>query len=218
MNGTTKTKVVKIRPLEGYTALSDADIVHRGMAVVTGLTGNSNFTTLPVDLATLKAAVESLNTLISEALDGSKKVITQKNKQRETVIKMLRLLARYVEVNCDNDMAKFTSSGFVAASTEKAPPAPLAIPVIRSIDHGDISGELVIQVQPVPKALSYDIRYGVVVNGGPPSSWTTKTVSKTRPPVGLQGLTPGTVYAFQVRAQGKLGYTDWTDSKTCMCT
>ena len=85
MNGTTKTKVVKIKPLEGYTSMSDADVVHRGTAVVTGLTGNSNFTTLPVDLATLKAAVESLNTLISEALAGSKKVITQKNKQREAL-------------------------------------------------------------------------------------------------------------------------------------
>src|ERR1043166_4133576 len=170
MNGTTKTKVVKIKPLEGYTSMSDADVVHRGTSVVTGLTGNSDFTTLPVDLATLKAAVESLNNLISEALDGSRKMIAQKNKQRETVIKMLRLLSRYVEVNCDNDMAKFTSSGFVAASTEKAPPAPLPTPVIRSVDHGDISGELVIQIQPVPKALSYDIRYGVVVNGGLPSS------------------------------------------------
>jgi hypothetical protein len=31
-----------IKPLEGYTAMSDADVVARGMAVETGLTGNSD--------------------------------------------------------------------------------------------------------------------------------------------------------------------------------
>ena len=33
----------------------------------------------------------------------------------------------------------------------------------------------------------------------------------------VAGLTTGTVYAFQVRAFGVAGYTDWTDSTTCMC-
>jgi hypothetical protein len=154
----TKTKVVKIRPLEGYSTMTDADVIQRGTAVVTGLTGNSNFQGLPVDPAALKADVDSLSTLVSEALDGSKKVIAQKDKQREIVIKKLRLLGRYVEVNCDGDMAKFTSSGFVPASTAKTPPAPLPLPVIKSVDHGAISGELVIRVHAVPKALSYDIR------------------------------------------------------------
>jgi hypothetical protein len=211
------TKVKKIRPLEGYANMSDVDVVTRGTSVVTGMTGNSNLQNPPVDLAALKADVDSLSTLLSEAADGSKKVIAQKNKQREVVIKKLRLLGRFVEIACDGDSAIFTSSGFLAASTTKVPPAPLPLPVIRGVVRGAVSGELVIQVQSIPKALNYDIRYGVVVNGGPPSSWTSKTVPAVRPPVGFQSLTPGTIYAFQVRAYGKLGYTDWTDSTTCMC-
>ena len=59
---------------------------------------------------------------------------------------------------------------------------------------------------------------GVQVNGAAPSSWTSKVATKVKPPVGFQGLIPGTVYAFQVRALGKVGYTDWTDSATCMRT
>ena len=51
-----KNKLIK--PLEGYTAMSDDDVVSRGTAVVTGLTGNTHFTTLPVDLVTLKANVD----------------------------------------------------------------------------------------------------------------------------------------------------------------
>src|SRR5215467_15349604 len=140
-----------IKPLEGYTAMSDDDVALTGTAVVTGLTGNSQFPTLPVDLATLKANIESFRALIVEALDGSRKVIAQKDKQREAVIKMLRLLARYVEVTSDGDMARFTSSGFVPASTTKAPPSPLPLPVIRGVDHGILSGELVVQVESIPK-------------------------------------------------------------------
>jgi hypothetical protein len=103
------------------------------------------------------------------------------------------------------------------ATTAKAPPAPLPVPVIKSVDHGAITGEIVVQVQAVPKAKSYEIRYGAVVNGAAPSSWTSKAVPGVRPPAGIEGLTPGTLYAFQVRVLGKLGFTDWTDSATCMC-
>ena len=135
------TKVQRIRPLENYGGMTDADIVARGTSVQTGLTGNLNFTNLPADLAVLKTDIESLSALIAESLDGSKKVIAQKNKQREAVIKMLLLLGRFVEVHCNGDMAIFTSSGFVPASTAKVPPAPLPLPVIRSVDHAQITRE-----------------------------------------------------------------------------
>ena len=214
---TQAKKVVTIKPLEGYTAMSDADIVQRGTAVQTGLTGNSNFQNLPVDLAVLKTNIDSFSALIAEALDGSKKVIAQKNKQREAIIKMLLVLGRFVQVHSDGDMASFTSSGFLAASTTKVPPSPLPLPVIRSVYQGVISGEIVVQIEAILRALHYEIRLGVQVNGAAPSSWTSKVVTKVKPPVGFQGLTPGTVYAFQVRALGPVGFTDWTDSATCMC-
>jgi hypothetical protein len=215
---TTKTPKEKlIKPLEGYTGMTDADIVARGIAVQTGMTGNSNFQNLPVDLAAFKADIDSFSVLISEALDGSKKIVAQKNKQRHVVIKSLKLLARFVEVHSNGDPAIFKSSGFEPASTTRVPPAPLPLPVIRSVDHGAITGEIVVQVESIKKAKNYEFRYGVVVNGAPPTSWTSKVVTKVNPPVGFQGLTPGTVYAFQVRALGVVGYTNWTDSTTCMC-
>ena len=33
----------------------------------------------------------------------------------------------------------------------------------------------------------------------------------------INGLTPGVIYAIQVRAFGQLGHTEWTDSATRMC-
>jgi hypothetical protein len=44
MSKPNKNKLIK--PLEGHTAVSDDDVVSRGTAVVTGLTGNTHFTTL----------------------------------------------------------------------------------------------------------------------------------------------------------------------------
>ena len=131
---------------------------------------------------------------------------------------MLRLLGRYVEVSCHDDMAIFKSSGFEPASRTPAPPQPLPTPVIKNIDHGAISGQLLVQVKAIRKARSYELRCGASANGGTPATWTTMVLTHVQTGITVSGLTPGTIYAFQVRALGKLGYTDWSDSATLMCT
>ena len=131
---------MSIKPIDGFANVSDTDVVARGTNIQTNMTGNPNFPNPPVDLATLKAAIETFAALIAEALDGSKKVVAQKNKQREAVIRMLRLLGRYVEVTCNDDMASFQTSGF-----EAAPPKTVTPPLtekIRKIQHGANSGQI----------------------------------------------------------------------------
>ena len=213
-----QSKPKTIKPLEGYNSMADEEVVSRGTAVATAIPGNPNFHNPPVDPAALKAGLDSLSALIAEARDGSKKVIAQKNKQRHAVIKMLRLLGRYVEVACKEDMAIFKSSGFEPASMTKTLPAPLAQPTLKKLKHGTNTGQLLAEVKAVPKALSYELREGVVGSGGTPATWTNHLVTSVRKPFAVNGLTPGAIYAFQVRAMGKLGYTDWSDSVTCMCT
>jgi hypothetical protein len=206
----------KIKALDGFSKANDNDVINRGIAVQTGMNGNPNFPTPPVDLAVLKTNIDSLSTFVSESLDGSKKVIAQKNKQRDTVTEMLRLLARYVEVACKNDMAIFQSSGFEAASTTKVRAQALS-ETVRSIEHGANSGQLIVRIKGIPKALTHEFRYTVLANGVP-GTWTTIMVSSTRAPLALSSLNPGSTYAFQVRALNKDGYTDWSDSVTFMCT
>src|SRR2546425_2370715 len=132
------SKPKTIKPIDGFSNVSDADVVARGTNVQTNMTGNANFPNPPADLTALKTAIDTFSALIAQALDGSKKIIAEKNRQREAVIKMLRLLGRYVEVTCKDDMAIFKSSGFEPASTTKTPPAPLSQPSIRRIDHGQL--------------------------------------------------------------------------------
>ena len=209
--------VKNIRALIGFSNVADADVVQRGTAVQTNMTGNSNFPNPPVDLAVLKTNIDTFSALMVEALDGSKKVIAERKKQRATVVEMLRLLGRFVEVASKNDMAIFQTSGFEAASTVRAPVAPLS-EKIRKIDHGDNSGQMLVWVRSIRGATSYELRYAPAVNGGLPSSWASEGVAGVKQPVILTGLTPGTTYVFQARALGKNGYTDWSDSVTFICT
>ena len=68
-------------------------------------------------MAVVKADIGKLSGLRADALDGRKKIIAEKNKQRATVIKELSLRGRYVEVSCKNDI--FKSSGFEPASEHR---------------------------------------------------------------------------------------------------
>jgi hypothetical protein len=196
--------------------MGDQSVVSLATGVCSGMTGNSYFTTPPADLTVLKTNTDTLNLLIAESMDGSKKVISEKNKQRQVVIKMLKLLARYVEVMSDNDPAKFNSSGFQAASTTTTPPQPLPVPAITKVSHGS-TGQLLIVVRRKRRAKNYDLRYAPIVNGQP-GNWTMITLSNIKAAIPINGLTPGTTYAFQARAFGTAGHTDWTYSTTAMCT
>jgi hypothetical protein len=105
----------EIRAIDGFSRIANGDLVSRATNIQAAMTGNTNFPNPPVDLAALKTAIDTFSALIAEALDGSKKVIAERNKQRSAIIKMLKLLGRYVEVASDGDMAIFQTSGFEAA-------------------------------------------------------------------------------------------------------
>ena len=188
----------------------------QGLALLKGLTGNSNFTNLPVDLTVFKADLDVYGVSIADAKDGGKKAIALRDKQGEVVIRTIKQLATYVELNCKDDMHVFLSSGFQPRSSARTSAQPLDQPTILNIGQGP-TGQLLAWIQPVRNAKSYELRYGTVGAGGAaPASWSTLTVPKAKPAVPINGLTPGTTYAVQVRAYGQLGYTEYSDSATRM--
>ena len=191
-------------------------VLSQGLALLKGLTGNSNFTNLPVDLNVFKADLDIYAASIAEAKDGGKKAITLRNKQGEVVIRTIKHLATYVELNCKDDMNIFLSSGFQPRSSARTPAQPLDQPTILSIDQGP-TGQLLVSIKPVRKAKSYELRCGAVGAGGAvPAAWSTLMAPKAKTAVPINGLTPGTTYAVQVRAYGQLGYTEYSDSATRM--
>jgi hypothetical protein len=153
---------------------------------------------------------------ISDAKD-SKKAMTLRNKLGAEVIRMLHALALYVELNCKDDMTIFLSSGFTPRSTARTPAQPLDQPKITDVEQG-ITGQLLVSIKAVRRAKNYEMRIGSVGAGGAtPTSWVTQTVPNAKTAVPINGLTPGTTYAIQVRAYGQLGYTEYSDSSIRMC-
>jgi hypothetical protein len=208
---------VQIRASLSFSRTIPKDLIARCLAVIAGLSGNANFTNLPVDLSMFKAAVDRYAALWAEALDGSRKAIAERDNQEIEIIRMLKLLGHYVEATCKDDVAAFTSSGFVLrSSTRNSAAQPLTQPGIAKIGQGK-TGQLAVGVTPIPNAALYEMRHAPAVPGEITTNWTYVTFTSTRPPQLINGLTPGTVYAFQVRAHGKGGQTDWSDPATRMC-
>ena len=206
-----------IRAMVNFGRLLPEQLLAQGYAIVKALTGNTNFTTLPVDLAALKSGLDAYSASIAEAKDGGRKAITLRNKQGEDVIRMLRALATYVELNCKDDLNIFLTSGFTPRSNTRTPAQPLAQPTVSSLDQGN-TGQLLVSIKSVKKAKTYELRVGPVGTGGAtPASWVTQTIPNAKTATPVNGLTPGTTYAVQVRAYGHLGYTEWSDSATRMC-
>src|SRR5437763_6181874 len=193
------TKVKKIKAYLGFGKTSDADLLKVLEAVLNGMTKNSVYPNPPVALADFTSAIDSFSVLVTDALDGGKKVISAKKKQREAVVKMVTLLGHYVEAACNDDVAAFNTSGFTVVSTVRTTAQPLSGAKITWVDRGANSGQVLVRISPITGAVSYELRYGLTGNGGAsPATWTTLPLAGTRI-VTLDSLTPGANYAFQVR-------------------
>lgn len=199
-----------IRVLDGFSRTSDSDVFFRGMTVQSNMLDNPRFPSPPVDLAVLKTDLETLAALMAECDKGTKAIIAEKNKQRAEVILKLRLLARYVEVTSRNDLSIFLTSGFTVAGTRT--PSTSLSERIRSMDHGDNSGDVILRLSAHPGAASYEVRYAPAgMDNLPVSAWIVQPVTNVRSRIAIKGLTPGVKYLFQVRAVVNNGYTDWTN-------
>jgi len=210
-------KLKKLKALLGLHGVSDTGFIQKLLNVFQALNGNSKFPNPPFDLVTFKSGIDTYSTLVTDAADGGKKAITAKNKQRDLMDSQYAQLGHYVEAVSNGDPAIFATSGFLTAPTERVLPQPLPPASIDWIDRGAVTGSVVVKVKGLPKAINYSLEYAVVtIPGTLPTSWTQLTLPGSKK-VTISNLTPGANYAFQVRALGRLGYTDWSDPIMFIC-
>ena len=212
------TQPKKTRALVGLGKLSEGTIKDLLAGSLKGLTENATvFPKPPIALADYQAAIDAYEASIPAALDGSKTAVAHKNKLLQAAVRMYVELAHYVEANCNDDLATFLLSGFQPASSTKTPPQPLDQPTV-AVEPGAVTGQMKIKIGSVRKALSYQLHYAPVPSGGgPPAAWTDQLITSTKPTI-IEGLAPGTIYTFQVRALGRLGFTNWSDAVNRMAT
>jgi len=209
-------KIQRIKPRLGFGRMRELDLLLRLAAICDGMTGNPAYPKPPVDMDTFAAGIATYSELITAALDGGKKAVSEKRKQREVVMKMATQLGHYVQHASDNDLAKFNTSGFVAASNIRTLPQPLPPATLKWVALGPFTGQIRVKVRGLVDAIIYDVRYAVLGAGGIVGPWTTVMLTSPKAEI-FENLTPGGTYVFQVRALGRLGYTDWSDSTTFIC-
>ena len=207
-------KLVQLKPSIDFNGLTPQGLILQAKTVHDAMLNNPLYAGAPVDPAVLEGAI---NTYIASAAlaTDSKKAKADREKQRMALIRLLRQLAHFVEIACKDDMATFMTSGFKPASYARTAPQPLPPASILSVDQGN-TGQLLVSVNPLPKARLFEVRSAPVGTGGTPSTWTTVAIPNAIKPAVLNNLTPGTTYMIQVRAYGLLGYTDWSDSVSRM--
>ena len=215
--GTTTRKPASLKAVTGFGKLDPNTLANTAHIVAKGVGGNPQyFGNPPVDPAALDASATTLSAAILAAMDGGKNAKTIREKQRKMVIQDLNLLAVYVQNVSNDDPAIFAASGFTAKPTGKSAPQPVGTPKFRSLAHGLNAGQIVVAVKKQAGGKSYFIRYAVM-NGTTPGAWTTIPAASIQKPITISGLTPTTIYGFQVQALGVLGYSDWSPITTIIC-
>jgi len=194
--------------------LSDSDLDEFTLNVIPCLTGNTKFPSLPVKIGD----VGNLQTTFSEAMaasaQGGKQATAAKNEAREELIDALRKNALYVQSIASHDLPLLLSSGYEAASTNRAQ-GQLDIPTIVAINN-DVTTQLTVRLQPVDNARAYQVRASATGNG---NTWLPTVDSTQARRVMLPNLAPGTTYTVQARAVGgATGYSDWSDTVSHMAT
>ena len=194
----------------GFAELSDTELDNFAQGVINALTGNATYPTPPVTLADLKAAVDDFTAKMAAAQTGGVSATAAKNNSRDTLIGMLRRVATYVQLMCNDDPALLLTSGFQMQSTSRSS-TPLEKPQGLSIKNGG-AGQLVARVDPVKNANMYEGR-AKAVNG----DWLPSVFTGDSRRITLSGLSPGTNYTIEVRALGgSTGQSDWSDPSSHM--
>ncbi len=193
----------------GFANLSDMELDNFAQAVGDAMAGNATYPSPPVTLASLATARDDFTAKIAAAQVGGPAATAAKNNSRQVLIGMLRQLAAYVQINCNNDQALLLSSGFQMQSTNRAS-VQLDKPEGLAIKNGS-SGQLVGSVTPVKNTNMYE---GHAKLDG---DWLPSIFSGDSRHIIFEGLTPGKTYTIEVRALGgSTGQSDWSDPSSHM--
>lgn len=202
-----RKKMAKVK-LE-LTKKTDAEVAALAAAHSAAMTGNANFTTPVPAVAAFTTATTNLNNALA-ALAAVRTVaataMTNKETARTALETLLAQRGSYVELTSGGDEAKIESAGFNVRSAS-APVGVLAAPGNLVSTAGDNEGDVDLSWNRLRGAGSYEAESMV---NTPPGAWqAVKTVTASR--LAVTGLTPGTVYAFRVRAVGAAGPGAWSD-------
>ena len=125
--------------------------------------------------------------------------------------------AHYIQANCNDDVQLVLKSGFQARTISVRSQIQLDKTTILSVDNGHTK-QLSVTAQKVSRAKLYEVQVAVVGANNTVGSFQTAGFFTKSRSMAVTGLTPGALYAIQVRALGgTTGSGDWSDPVVHMC-
>ncbi len=205
----------KVRISLNFRKYNDSQLATLAAAVIKGMTGNKVFPNSPMDPAVVQTALDDFSAALAAMPLGGVSATAAKNNKRDVLVSLLQKIGYYVQSHCNNDREILVSSGFAELPPRNGNSAP-AKPSILSVDNGNTT-QLVVKAAGVGRVRCYEVRFASVGNGGAPGSWQPGGLFTDPRSMPINGLTPGTSYAFQVRAMGSSGFSDWSDPVVHIC-
>ena len=184
---------------------NDGELKTFATAHKVAMTGNANFMS-PSPTATVYDASLLLFGQKLDAITTAETALAvlraEKEAARADLVVNLNARGSYVQGAALGNEAKIHSAGF----DTKAPPTTttsLGAPTGVAASGGDQEAEIDLHWDAVKKAKSYAVQCRLHPDNAPPGPWEQVKLS-TRSSVTVNGLIPGTVYAFRVQALGPM--------------
>jgi len=189
---------------------NDQDLLKIGGRIVAGMTANAAYPAPTPTLAVLTAAFNAFSVAV-HANDRGSNAVAARNQARSQLVTVLREMALYVQQASQGNLVTLLSSGYPAqrgrgAVSLAAPPAPVGV----KLRKGSVTGEVLGICTAVDGAQMYEWHYATQAT---PAVWTSTGTSTSRR-VAVAGLMSTSVYLFQVRAYGRRGPGNWSESAT----
>ena len=192
-----------LRVLLNFTHATDHVLEETAGHVLAGLYGGgaATFPKPPVTQAALQAALTGFTSAVAAQKQGGPAATAAKGVAADALISLLRQLALYVQTvvqgiaDPGQSMVALLSSGFEAVSNNRSQ-GPLDTPNINDIENVG-TGRLKLDIDPVPNARVYEVQSKTGAG-----DWASAGLFQNSRGLIVTGLTPGTMYTFQVRAVG----------------
>jgi hypothetical protein len=185
----------------------DAQLLTRVGGILSAMTDNVSYPTPNPTLAVLTTALNEFNTALTNAQAGGVTLTAIKNEKRAVLAALVRQLASYVQVACNEDMAVLLSSGFPIQKPTRERIGVLQPPSNLTVTFGPRSGELRASATPVSGAAIYNWQLSTDANPGVVLQMAQTTAASNT----FTSLTPGVVYRIVVNAVGSSGPSSWSE-------
>ena len=174
--------------------------------IVTAMTGNANYSKPFPALVDVTNALDDLQAKIEAAAGRDRTAMAARNVSWDTARGLIRQLASYVQINCENDLEILLSSGFTATKTP-APLGALPAPENLRVKYTGTSGQAILRMQPV-----YGVRAGYTVQQAMNAEGPyTEIVNHSKTTFVVPDLIPGKTYYLRASANGAAGPSGWSN-------